>query len=144
MTCPDPLRSDQSNIYDSNSLPGDTEDPSTSSLQIDINEPVTYTVDVTTVFLGDTDIQEITFVTAGNGAACGVSLEIGEEYVLGLHPAVATAFVSMITEGELTVDSCGLVRMWGTISEEEEEDLDSGCLAKDLGCVPACDEHQAR
>eukprot|EP00903_Cladosiphon_okamuranus_P015461 g14277.t1 len=100
------------------------------SLQVGINDPVTYTVDVTTVFLGDTcGEDEISFVTAGNSAACGINLEIGEEYVLALSPAVADPFDPTITEDDLSVYACGLWRKWDHIPDDEKMDLEAGCVA---------------
>ncbi len=49
---------------------------------------ITYTVDVSTVFKGDIGGEtEISFITAGSEDVCGITLEIGEEYVLALFPA---------------------------------------------------------
>lgn len=105
-----------------------TENP--RSDQTDINDPITYTVDVTTVFLGDTyGKDEISFVTAGNSAACGITLEIGEEYVIALSPAVANPFDPTITKGELTVGACGLWSKWSAVSDDEKADLEAGCVA---------------
>eukprot|EP00752_Nemacystus_decipiens_P004361 g3985.t1 len=117
------------------------------SLQTDINDPITYTVDVTTVFLGDTGGQdEIAFLTPGNSAACGISLEIGEEYVLALFPYTVLEDPFDLTggsEGGLSVEACGLWRKWSDIPSEEKADLEAGCPAEDL-CIPICDEDQAR
>eukprot|EP00903_Cladosiphon_okamuranus_P014066 g13074.t1 len=111
----------------------------------DINDSVTYTVDVTTVFQGDTGGQDqISFVTGGDEAVCGVSLEIGEEYILGLYLEAANPFDPTITEGTLTTNICGLARRWSdAVSDEEKADLEAGCSVDDP-CQSACDEYQAR
>ncbi|CAM9165069.1 unnamed protein product, partial [Hapterophycus canaliculatus] len=71
-------------------------------------EDVIYTLDVITIYKGEpewieTDACKVSFLTAGNGAACGVSLVIGEEYLIGL---------SWRSEGYFTANSCGLARAW--------------------------------
>lgn len=85
-------------------------------------------MDVTTVFLGDTGGEdEIDFVTGGNSAACGIYLEIGEEYVLALSPAIANPFDPTTIEGQLTAGACGLWRKWADIPDEEKAGLEAGC-----------------
>lgn len=112
---------------------GQTDTTSSSPLvqTIGNNDPVTYTVSVATVFLGNnTGGQDnITFVTEGNVDKCGIDLNIREEYILALSPALVKAY-----KGELTVNVCGLARKWSEVSEEDE-----GYLYADL-----CDDDQAR
>eukprot|EP00903_Cladosiphon_okamuranus_P014067 g13075.t1 len=111
--------------------------------QADINDPVTYTVDVTTVFQGDTGGEDqISFVTGGNEAICGVTLEIGEEYILGLSLRAGDPFDPTITEETLTVGLCGLARRWSDqVFDDEKADLEAGCSVDDP-CQSACDEYQ--
>jgi len=112
------------------------------SEQEDINDYVTYTVEVTTVFEGDTGGEsEISFVTAGNSAACGVFLEIGQEYVLALAPAVDNPLEPAGIEGQLSIEACGLYRAWDELPDEERTDLEAGCAAADP-CLGSCDEYQ--
>ena len=110
--------------------------------QDDINDDVTYTIDVTTVFMGDTGGEsEITFITPGNDGLCGITLEIGEEYVLALSPAVDNPFVSTGIDGDLAIQACGLYRVYDTLPEDERADLESGCAIRDP-CSGSCDEYQ--
>lgn len=110
--------------------------------QEDVNDYVTYTVAVTTVFKGDTGGEaEISFITAGNSAACGIGLEIGQEYVLALAPAVDNPLEPAGIEGELSVEACGLYRVWDELPDEERDDLQAGCAAEDP-CLGTCDEYQ--
>ncbi|CAM9343827.1 unnamed protein product, partial [Hapterophycus canaliculatus] len=87
---------------------------------------ITYTADVTTVYSGS-NADEITFITGGNSAACGVDLRIGEEYILGLYPAVADPFDSTDVTGLLTVGACDLARLWSDVPAVEKADLAAGC-----------------
>ncbi|CAM9774530.1 unnamed protein product, partial [Hapterophycus canaliculatus] len=80
-------------------------------------DPVTYTIRTLTLYKYPTESNvratfpaEITFSTAGNGAACGVSLEIGAEYLIGL---------TLSSEGELTANLCGLYRSWSSVTDDE-------------------------
>lgn len=94
------------------------------------NKPDAYEVGVETLFLGNTNsLSVITFTTDD---LCGLYLEEGEEYVLGLN------YVSPAS-GKLILGSCGLARMWNN-DDEEMDELDAGCGA----CHPICDEDQAR
>lgn len=86
-------------------------------------------MDVTTVSLGDTCGQdEINFITAGNSAACGIRLDLGEEYVLALSPAVDNPFEPTGIEGQLTVGACGLWVKWSDIPDDEKTFLEAGCV----------------
>ncbi|CAN0440524.1 unnamed protein product, partial [Scytosiphon promiscuus] len=87
---------------------------------------VNYTVSTITLFkypVGDDDRpEEITFTTAGNGGACGVTLEIGSEYLLGF---------ALNVDGELTANSCGLYRSWSGLTDDEVSLLESNCFDSD-------------
>ncbi|CBN79550.1 conserved unknown protein [Ectocarpus siliculosus] len=107
------------------------------SAQTDINEDVTFTVQVNAVYSGDVDGQdEISFVTGGNSAICGVDLTIGEEYLLGLYPAGDDPFDSTGggTAGQLTVGLCDLARVWSDVPDDEKADLEAGCGECDVSC----------
>lgn len=103
--------------------------------QGNVNEDVTYTMDTITLYKGETGEtyeQEITFITGGNDAACGVNLEIGEEYLLGLYRTTADPF-QMETGGQLTVGLCDLAQVWSSVSDDEKAQLGNGCN------IDACD-----
>lgn len=112
--------------------------------QENINDPVTYTVRTLTLYKYPTEPnvrmafpEEITFSTAGNGGLCGVTLEIGSEYLIGL---------TLSDEDELTANSCDLYRGWSTLTDEELSLLEAGC-GEDGGeeedpCEGACTEFQ--
>ncbi len=108
------------------------------SPQEDINDDVTYTIDVTTVYTGDVGGEsEISFVTPGNDGLCGVTLEIGADYVLGLSPAPSGI------DGELTLGACGLYRKWDDLQDEERAELEVDCGTPDPStCFGSCDESQ--
>lgn len=124
----------------------------TRSEQTDINEDVTFTVEVNAVYSGDVDGQdEISFVTGGNSAICGVDLTIGEEYLLGLYPAGEDPFDSGTgggTAGQLTVGLCDLARVWSDVPDDEKADLEAGCDECDVSCGefqvcdPSCQDWQ--
>lgn len=84
-----------------------------------------YTLEIITVYKGEpewveTNACEISFVTAGSSAACGVTLAIGEEYLFGL---------SWSSQGYFTASSCGLARAW---NEEDMTVLEAnGCDGDD-------------
>lgn len=93
--------------------------------QADQFEDVVYTLQIITVYKGEPEYIEphaceISFVTAGNSAACGVSLVIGEEYLVGLY---------WRSGGYFTANSCGLARAW---NEEDMAVLEAdGCDGDD-------------
>ncbi|CAM9691524.1 unnamed protein product [Scytosiphon promiscuus] len=100
----------------------------TKSTQSSINDDITITVDVTKVYSG-CHVHEITFITGGNSAACGVNLTIGEEYILGLYPAVGNPLdpTAEDVSGLLTVGACNLVSLWSSVPADEKADLAAGC-----------------
>lgn len=109
--------------------------------QVDINDDVTYTVNTLNMFKGEPNVryaQVISFITGGNSAACGVDLEIGEEYLLGISPAVDP--FDPDRDGRLSVGACGLVRTWSSITDEEASSLEYGCDGEP--CGGSCDEYQ--
>lgn len=100
--------------------------------QADINDDVTYTVDTITLYKSESNVkyaQEISFNSAGNGAACGLFLTTGEEYLIHLDSY----------DGKLWGNSCGGTKTWGSVSESEVETLQDGC--NDL-CEEKCGEFQ--
>lgn len=114
------------------------------SEQENINDEVTYTVKTTTLYKAEPNVryaQEITFVTGGNSATCGVSLEINEEYLLGFFRSEASIFEPDQEGGELTVGLCDLVSVWSSVSAEDEATLAAGCDGGGL-CPGGCDDSQ--
>jgi len=74
---------------------------------------VHYTVRTIALYKGQPEVRygrEITFVTGGNSALCGVNLAIGEEYLIGLT----------VVNGNLYAGSCGLLQLWEWSGTEED------------------------
>lgn len=86
--------------------------------------------------------QEISFVTGGNSATCGVSLELGEEYLIGLYRSGPNTF-DPDQDGQLTVGLCDLVQDWGSVSDEDMATLEAGC-DNDDPCSGSCTDTQVR
>ncbi|CAM9259728.1 unnamed protein product, partial [Laminaria digitata] len=85
---------------------------------MDTDESVRYIVDVITVYKEEPNVtyaQEMSFVSAGNTLLCGVTLEIGEEYLIGL---------SRHNEGFFVASKCGLVRGWNSLSDEDKASIE--------------------
>ena len=78
--------------------------------------------------------KEISFVTNGSSAACGVTLELGRQYLIGLYRD---------GDGSFTANSCGLVRRWDDVTKEERASLRTGC-EEDDPCDGSCGEFQVR
>lgn len=98
-----------------------------------VPDPVTYTVDITTLFKTDPTVrlgQQVEFVTGG--AECVVDLAVGEDYLIGLY---------WDSDGLLRVASCGLYRRWETVQEGEVTLLASGCSEEDP-CSGTCGDGQ--
>lgn len=103
---------------------------------MDIDDDVRYTLDTIALYKeesGVTYAQDVFFTTAGNSLLCGVTLDLGEEYLLGLYRH---------DDGHLTADVCGLVWGWSWVSAEDELSLEGGC--QDDPCNAACGEFQVR
>lgn len=104
----------------------------------DLNDEATYAVNTTTLYKQEPDVeytQEITFITAGNSAACGVQLDIGEEYILALG-RLPEDLLNPDRSGQFTVGLCNLVQFWSAAGEDELV----GCGAD--ACSGNCDELQ--
>lgn len=106
----------------------------------DTTNHVTYTLDVITLYkeeeLGvDNDYgHNVSFVTDKNSdLLCGVTLEISEEYLIGL---------SWYSLGYFTASYCDLFREWSSVSDEDRASLEAGC--EDDPCHEACGEYQVR
>lgn len=99
---------------------------------------MTYAVAVIIVYKGDlsgSSSDELTFATGYNSAACGIFLEIGEEYLLDLYGD---------SDDVLSASLCGAVQLWSSVSTEDLASLDDGCSDDsdiDL-CFGACTEFQ--
>lgn len=106
----------------------------TRSEQEDVNDPVTYAVSTIDLYKGDQiTAQRLTITTAGSSAACGIYMELGEEYLIGVFQDETT--------GVLTANTCGLFRSWSDVTKEDVALLENGC-GSDNGCDRACDEYQ--
>lgn len=80
---------------------------------------MTYTAKVDIVYKGDPTLQEISVTTAGNTGACGLPLQVGGEYLLGLSGG----------EGKFTGSTCGYWNTWGFGSERDVASLEAGCVS---------------
>ncbi|CAN0499389.1 unnamed protein product, partial [Laminaria digitata] len=73
----------------------------------------TYTISINTVYKGDFDMsneQEIEVTTPAHDGICGVDLELGDEYLLGI----------IDDGGELTIMMCDLNVRWSFVSDEDK------------------------
>lgn len=107
-----------------------------------INDDVTYRVAVNTLYKEEPNVEypeEIDIVTGGNGALCGVSLRLHEEYLLALYRSGGSIF-NPEQEDQLRVSICDLVRVWSSVTDEDEATLQAGC-DNDL-CDGRCGEFQ--
>ena len=114
------------------------------SVQGSINDDVTYTVAVNTLYKEELNVEydeEISTVTGGNSAACGVPLELHEEYLIGLSRSGPSIFFPS-QDGQLRFGLCGLVRVWSSVTDEEEAALEAGCDGDQ--CDGACSEFQVQ
>lgn len=101
-----------------------------------INDDATYQVEIITIFKGEPTVEyanEITVVTGGNSALCGVYFEIGEEYLIDLWRSEST--------GDLRSGLCGITQTWSSVSKEDQALLTDGCDSVDM-CGGICDEFQ--
>lgn len=111
--------------------------------QVDINDDVTYTVNVVDFFKTEDGVsygQVLTFITGGNSAACGVNLDIGEEYLLGLDRLSTDPF-NPDRDNMLTVGLCDLSQTWASVSDDDKDALEVGCEVEDH-CPGLCSEYQ--
>lgn len=114
---------------------------------MDINDDVTYTVNILNLFKGEPEVryaQDITFVTGGNSAACGVNLDIGVEYLITLY-RVKNVFDPK-RDGQLVAGLCDLVSPWDDISDEDKDTLELGCdfFVEEDPCKGDCGDIQVR
>lgn len=117
------------NIECPNASPPLREEPETGNT-------VTYFLDTKTLFKAEPNVRyakEISFVTNKSSAACGVTLEIGKQYLIGL---------GRDDDGQLSASSCGLVRRWNAVTKEERASIRAGC--EDDPCDGSCGEFQVR
>lgn len=113
------------------------------SEQENINDEVTYTVSTTTLYKAEPTVnyaQDIEFLTGGNSAICGVSLELGKEYLIGLYRIGPNSF-DPDRDGQLTVGLCDLVQLWSAVTDEDKATLDAGCGDTDQ-CSGSCGDSQ--
>ncbi|KJH52840.1 UNC-6/NTR/C345C module [Dictyocaulus viviparus] len=77
---------------------------------------ITYKVSIFCVYKKPTETKKLTnkIVTASNSAACGIELEIGEEYLLG---------GSIDAKGVQGSYLCGIVQKWNTVSAKDRSAL---------------------
>ncbi|CAM9315840.1 unnamed protein product, partial [Laminaria digitata] len=81
---------------------------------------ITYTLDAKKIYKSSAKHHgnnEISFDTNASSAACGVYLELGKQYLLGLYQS---------DDGSFTANSCGLVRQWNAVTKEERASLKVG------------------
>lgn len=107
------------------------------SRPLEVSGVVTYTLDTRTLYKGDPNAKygkEISFVTNGSSAACGVILELGKQYLIGLDQS---------DDGSFDASSCGLVRRWSDVTREERVSLRAGC-EEDDPCDGSCGEFQVQ
>ena len=86
-----------------------------------INDYATYTASTTTVYKSEPNVvyaQVISFVTRGNGAVCGVTLTIGEEYIFPLG-RISNSFFESEVSGELSANLCSPPQVWSSVNETE-------------------------
>ena len=118
--------------------------PHRRSAQVNINDDVTYTVAVNTLYKEEPNVEyaeEISIVTGGNGALCGAWLQLHEEYLIGLFRSGPSIF-NPSQDGQLRFNVCGLVRVWSSVTDEEEAALEAGC--DDGLCDGACSDFQVQ
>lgn len=109
--------------------------------QEDINDEVTYTVLTKTLYKGEPTAryaQDVQFLTGGNSATCGVSLKLGEEYLIGLYRINS---FDPDRDGQLTVGLCDLVQVWSAVTDGDKATLDTGCDDTDP-CSGSCGDSQ--
>lgn len=89
---------------------------------------VSYAMTTVELFKGEPiDAQRLTITTASSSAACGVFMELEEEYLIGANRNA---------NGQFQTSICSLFRLWSGVTEEELALLASGC-ADDDGCDDA-------
>lgn len=80
---------------------------------------MTYIAKVDIVYKGDPTLrQEISVTTAWDTGGCGLPLEVGGEYLLGLSGG----------EGKFTGSTCGYWSTWGFGLERDVVSLEAGCV----------------
>ncbi|CAM9651784.1 unnamed protein product, partial [Laminaria digitata] len=82
-------------------------------------DDVTYTLDTIALYKGEPDVsyaQEVQFTTRGNYYLCGVELEIGVEYLIGLSRKTHS--------NTLTAETCDLVAEWSSVSDEDKASVE--------------------
>ena len=101
-------------------------------------EPVegdtTYILDTKALFKVEPKVKygkEISVISSR--ANCGATLELSEEYLLGLRRSDG---------GQLLVSVCGLIRLWSAVTKEERASLKAGC--EDDPCDGSCGKFQVR
>ncbi|CAN0411765.1 unnamed protein product, partial [Laminaria digitata] len=89
-------------------------------------EDVIYILSVNTVYKEEPDEeypQKLSIFTGGNSALCGVTLQLGEEYLLGLYRS-GPSFFNPEQEGQLRASICDLVLIGSAVTEEDEAALE--------------------
>ncbi|CAM9821837.1 unnamed protein product, partial [Ascophyllum nodosum] len=85
------------------------------------NGIINYTVDTITLYKGESSIvgdsQKLSILTGRESDACGVKLEIGEQYLLGLNYNGAP--FNPEYDDDLSVGLCGLYAAWSSVEEKE-------------------------
>lgn len=92
----------------------------------DIFSDVIYEVETITVFKAEPDVEYssiLTFTSAGNSAACGVTLMLETEYLLDLTRSQNSDGAS----GELKAYLCSVTEPWSLVSQEDLDILENIC-----------------
>lgn len=95
-----------------------------------------YKIQPVTIFKEEPDVHYenvITFRTSSSSASCGVVLELGSDYALGLRRD---------DDGVLSVTSCNLARPWVNLSDADQALLEAECESDIDMCEGACGEFQ--
>ncbi|CAN0587477.1 unnamed protein product, partial [Laminaria digitata] len=80
---------------------------------------VTYILDAQKIYKGESSVKhgsnnETGLGTISTTAVCGLRLELGREYLIGL---------SQSDEGSFETSLCGLARPWSVVTQEETVSL---------------------
>lgn len=97
-----------------------------------------YEITTAEIFKGEPDVEyavnmSFDLVMDMDSGMCGISLEIGEEYLIDLNGHALNG-----QDTFQAVGSCGLVELWSFVSEENQALLRGGCADYDP-CEERCD-----
>ena len=110
--------------------------PSTPLRTEPVEGYITYVVENIKLYKAEPDtyyIPTTSFVVKDYENECTLTLELGEQYLIGLVAA---------RSGQLAAPPCLLTRPWGDVTEEVKVTLETGC--EDDPCYGSCGEFQVR